>query len=59
VALLERPGEVVTRVELRRRVWKNGAYVDFDRSLNKAIVSLGGVRSAVMRRLKGRTECPM
>jgi DNA-binding winged helix-turn-helix (wHTH) protein len=42
VALLERPGEVVTRVELRRRVWKNGAYVDFDRSLNKAIVSLGG-----------------
>jgi TolB-like protein/DNA-binding winged helix-turn-helix (wHTH) protein/Flp pilus assembly protein TadD len=39
-ALLERPGEVVTREELRRRVWKNGAYVDFDRSLNKAIVKL-------------------
>ena len=39
-ALLERPGEVVTREELRRRVWANGAYVDFDRSLNKAIVKL-------------------
>jgi TolB-like protein/DNA-binding winged helix-turn-helix (wHTH) protein/Tfp pilus assembly protein PilF len=39
-ALLERPGEVVSREELRRRVWKNGAYIDFDRSLNKAIVKL-------------------
>ncbi len=39
-ALIERPGEVVTREELRRRVWTNGAYVDFDRSLNKAIVKL-------------------
>jgi TolB-like protein/DNA-binding winged helix-turn-helix (wHTH) protein len=39
-ALLERPGDVVTREELRRRVWKNGAYLDFDRSLNKAIVKL-------------------
>ena len=39
-ALLERPGEVVTREELRHRLWNNGAYVDFDRSLNKAIVKL-------------------
>jgi TolB-like protein/DNA-binding winged helix-turn-helix (wHTH) protein len=39
-ALLERPGEVVTREELRRRLWSDGAYVDFDRSLNKAIVKL-------------------
>lgn len=39
-ALIERPGEVVTREELRRRIWNNGAYVDFDRSLNKAIVKL-------------------
>lgn len=38
--LLERPGELVTREELRRRVWKNGANIDFDRSLNKAIVKL-------------------
>lgn len=39
-ALIERPGEVVTREDLRHRVWSNGAYVDFDRSLNKAIVKL-------------------
>ncbi|HEV2229552.1 MAG TPA: winged helix-turn-helix domain-containing protein, partial [Steroidobacteraceae bacterium] len=39
-ALIERPGEVVTREELRRRLWSNGAYVDFDRGLNKAIVKL-------------------
>jgi TolB-like protein/DNA-binding winged helix-turn-helix (wHTH) protein/Tfp pilus assembly protein PilF len=39
-ALVERPGEVVTREELRHRLWNNGAYVDFDRSLNKAIVKL-------------------
>ena len=39
-ALLERPGEVVTREELRSRLWKNGAYLDFDRGLNKAIVKL-------------------
>jgi len=39
-ALIERPGQVVTREELRRRLWNNGAYVDFDRSLNKAIGKL-------------------
>jgi TolB-like protein/DNA-binding winged helix-turn-helix (wHTH) protein len=39
-ALLERPGEVVTREELRSRLWKNAAYLDFDRGLNKAIVKL-------------------
>lgn len=38
--LIERPGQVVTRQELRRRLWTNGANVDFDRSLNKAIVKL-------------------
>ena len=39
-ALIERPGEVVTREELRHRLWSNGAYVDFERSLNKAVVKL-------------------
>src|SRR6478752_5609815 len=32
--LLERPGEVVTREELRQRLWPDGTYVDFDGSLN-------------------------
>ena len=39
-ALLERPGEVLTREELRARVWRNGACVDFERGINKAMVKL-------------------
>lgn len=35
--LLERPGEVVTRDELRARIWTSGLFVDFDQGLNKAI----------------------
>jgi TolB-like protein/DNA-binding winged helix-turn-helix (wHTH) protein/Flp pilus assembly protein TadD len=37
VALIERPGEVVTRDELRERLWPSGVVVDFDHSLNKAV----------------------
>jgi cholera toxin transcriptional activator len=36
-ALLERPGEVVTRDELRERLWPADTFVDFDHSLNTAI----------------------
>ncbi|MCP5109489.1 MAG: hypothetical protein GY953_01500, partial [bacterium] len=35
-ALLERPGEVVAREELRQRLWPDDTFVDFDRSLNTA-----------------------
>jgi DNA-binding winged helix-turn-helix (wHTH) protein/tetratricopeptide (TPR) repeat protein len=35
--LLERPAEVVTREELRRRLWPADTFVDFDRGLNKAV----------------------
>ena len=38
--LLERPGEVVTREELRNRLWPSDTFVDFDHSLNKAINKL-------------------
>ena len=34
VLLLERPGEIVSREELRQRLWPEGTYVDFDGSLN-------------------------
>src|SRR5580765_2786497 len=37
LALLERPGELVTREELTRRLWPADTFVDFDRGLNKAI----------------------
>lgn len=35
--LLEHPGEIVTREELRKRVWPADTFVDFDNSLNAAI----------------------
>lgn len=37
VALLERAGEVVTREELRQRLWSADTFVDFDHGLNTAI----------------------
>lgn len=36
-ALLERPGYVLTREELRQRAWAAETFVDFERGLNKAI----------------------
>ena len=35
--LLERPGDVVTREELQKRLWADGTFVDFDHNLNAAI----------------------
>jgi DNA-binding winged helix-turn-helix (wHTH) protein len=39
-ALLERPGELVTREELRNKLWPADTFVDFDHSLNAAIKRL-------------------
>jgi len=36
-ALLERPGEIVTREVLTHRLWPNGTFVDFEHSLNAAV----------------------
>ncbi len=36
LALLERPGEVVTRQELQRRLWPDDVFVDFEAGLNTA-----------------------
>ena len=38
--LLARPGDVVTREELRQRLWPADTFVDFDHSLNTAINKL-------------------
>lgn len=35
--LVERAGQVVTREDLRQRVWPSNVYVDFDQGLNNAI----------------------
>ena len=38
--LLEHPGELVTRDELRARLWPNGTIVDFEHGLNTAVKRL-------------------
>ena len=38
--LLERPGEVVTREELRQRIWPADTFVDFDGGVNNAVKRL-------------------
>jgi TolB-like protein/DNA-binding winged helix-turn-helix (wHTH) protein/Tfp pilus assembly protein PilF len=35
--LLERPGELISREELRKRLWTDDTFVDFDAGLNAAI----------------------
>ena len=38
--LVERPGDLVTREELRQRLWPEDTFVDYDHSLNAAINKL-------------------
>ena len=40
LALVERADEVVTREELRRRLWPDGTFVDFNHSISSAINKL-------------------
>jgi len=41
--LLERPGEIISREELRNRLWPEGTFVEFDGSLNTALMKLRAV----------------
>jgi TolB-like protein/DNA-binding winged helix-turn-helix (wHTH) protein len=38
--LVEHPGEVVTREELRQRLWRSDTFVDFEQGLNTAVKRL-------------------
>ena len=38
LALASRPGELVTREELRQQVWGDGTFVDFERGLNFCVL---------------------
>jgi DNA-binding winged helix-turn-helix (wHTH) protein/TolB-like protein len=38
--LVSRPGELVSRDELRQQIWPEGTYVDFERGLNFAIAHI-------------------
>ena len=44
LALLDRPGELVTRDELQQKLWASNTFVEFDTGLNKAITK---IRSAL------------
>ena len=39
-ALLEQPGEMVTREDLQRKLWPNDTFVDFEHSINTAVGKL-------------------
>lgn len=41
--LLDRPGEVLTREEIRQQLWSAETFVDFEHSLNTAVMVLRGV----------------
>jgi DNA-binding winged helix-turn-helix (wHTH) protein len=40
LALLSRPGELVTREQLRNQIWPDGTFVDFEGGLNAAMNKL-------------------
>ncbi len=38
--LIQRPGEIIAREELRQRIWPSDTFVDFDHGINNAIKRL-------------------
>src|ERR1700739_2336159 len=40
VMLLERPGQIITREELRSRLWPGDTFVDFEHGVNSAVARL-------------------
>ena len=50
IALLEKPGEIVTREELRRRLWGDRTFAEFDVGLNSAVSRLREVLGESSRR---------
>jgi DNA-binding winged helix-turn-helix (wHTH) protein len=40
LTLLDHPGEVITREDLRARIWPNESFGDFDHAMNVAIAKL-------------------
>jgi len=54
--LLERAGDIVTREELRQVLWPSDTYVDFDHSLNTAIMKLRDALGSLERASKWLLE---
>jgi TolB-like protein/DNA-binding winged helix-turn-helix (wHTH) protein/Flp pilus assembly protein TadD len=40
LALVEKPGELISREELRKRLWADGTFVDFDHGISSAVNKL-------------------
>jgi len=57
LALLEQPGELVTREELVRRLWPTRTFVDVDRGLNKAVNHLREVLGTPPSNLASLRHC--
>ena len=45
---MERPGELVTREELREKLWPRDTFVDFEHGLNAAVKKLRAALGAVV-----------
>jgi DNA-binding winged helix-turn-helix (wHTH) protein len=43
VALLEQPGKIVLREEIRQKLWRSNTVVEFDHSINAAVKRLRDV----------------
>jgi len=50
--LLERPTHIVTRDEIRQRLWPGDVFVDFEHSVNSAVARLREMRSETPRKAR-------
>lgn len=55
-ALLERPEQIVTREELRERLWPGNTFVDYDLALKKAVNRVRDVLGDSAERVTGSTQ---
>ena len=54
--LLQRPGEIVTREELRQKIWLSDTFVDFDHGINNAIKRLREALGDLLGPVRGRVR---
>ena len=55
LALVERPGEIVTREAMRARLWPEGAFVNYDANVNTTVNTSAGILLSGDRRACRRT----
>jgi DNA-binding response OmpR family regulator len=56
--LLESPGRLVTREELKKRLWPPDTFVDFDHGINKAVNRLRETRTTQQIIPDSSRHCP-